>query len=68
MNFRGEMAFKAMMAELGWAKNPLHLRLEALDQNVRLTLIYGSKSWVDHFPAEEIAKRRHPAFVDFYVR
>jgi hypothetical protein len=57
-----------MMVDLGWAKNPMHLRIESLDVDVPLTLIYGLKSWVDHYPAEEIAKRRHPAFVDFYVR
>lgn len=42
----GESAFHAMMVGLGWAKNPMLLRMDRLRADVPLTLVYGSRSWI----------------------
>lgn len=56
-----------MASTYGWAQNPMYLRIHSLDQNIPLTLIYGSKSWIDHYAAEKIAEDRSPAYVDYHV-
>ncbi|OXA64857.1 Abhydrolase domain-containing protein 4 [Folsomia candida] len=66
-NSTGESAFYTLMNMFGWAKNPMEMRLETLDDKIPLTLIYGSKSWVDHYPAEEIVNRRPGSYVNFHV-
>ncbi len=65
--FRGESAFYALMSMFGWAKMPMQERLEDLDKSIPLTLVYGSKSWVDHCPSDQIIKKRADSYVDFHV-
>ena len=43
----GEVAFKALHLELGYAKSPLIHRLSDLDRNIPITMIYGAQSWMD---------------------
>lgn len=45
--FSGESAFHAMMTGLGWAKNPMLLRMNDLRADKSITLLYGSRSWID---------------------
>ncbi|OXA62201.1 Abhydrolase domain-containing protein 4 [Folsomia candida] len=66
-NSTGESAFYTLMNMFGWAKNPMEMRLETLDDKIPLTLIYGGKSWVDHYPAEEIVNRRPGSYVNFHM-
>lgn len=67
-NPTGEAAFYYIMSMFGWAKRPMEDRLDNLDPSVPLTLIYGAKSWVDHYPAEKILTRRPVgAYVDYHV-
>jgi len=57
-NPTGEAAFHTLMESFGWAKNPMGLRIPELDQKIPLTFLYGSDSWVDHYPADEVKELR----------
>lgn len=57
-----------MMVKFGWAKYPMHQRLDRLDPKIQMTLIYGAQSWVDHFPTDNIRILRPNSVVDAYVR
>lgn len=50
----GESAFKALALPFGWPKNPLIHRLLDLDESVKMTFIYGSRSWIEKAPGEFI--------------
>ena len=65
--FRGESAFHAMMSNFGWAKFPMCNRISALQKDVPLTMIYGSRSWVDHSPSEIIKNIRGDSYVDIQL-
>lgn len=43
----GESAFHTMMVGLGWAKNPMLNRMGDLRADKPITLLYGSRSWID---------------------
>ncbi|KAJ8682055.1 hypothetical protein QAD02_017847 [Eretmocerus hayati] len=60
----GESAFHAMMHGFGWAKHPMVKRIEELDPNVPITLLYGNRSWVDHSPGEHIKQVRPTSYVN----
>ncbi|CAH0550800.1 unnamed protein product [Brassicogethes aeneus] len=57
-NPSGETAFHSMMSGFGWAKNPMVKRIDKLEINVPITLIYGSRSWIDHSAANIIRDKR----------
>lgn len=44
--FSGESAFHTMMVGLGWAKNPMLNRMDKLRPDIPITLLYGSRSWI----------------------
>lgn len=46
-NPSGEVAFKALHLELGYAKHPLIERISDLDRDIPITMIYGAQSWMD---------------------
>lgn len=56
--FSGESAFHAMMTGFGWAKNPIINRMDLLRKDVPITLIYGSRSWVDNSASDKIKEIR----------
>lgn len=66
-NPTGESAFHSMMSGFGWAKNPMINRIHELREDIPLTLIYGSRSWVDHSAGNIIKATRPNSFVDSYV-
>ncbi|KPP72491.1 abhydrolase domain-containing protein 4-like, partial [Scleropages formosus] len=43
----GEVGFRAMSESLGWAKRPMLQRVHLLSPTLPVTLLYGSRSWVD---------------------
>ncbi|CAL4211588.1 unnamed protein product [Meganyctiphanes norvegica] len=63
----GETAFHNLMAGFGWAKHPMINRIDALRKGVPITLIYGSRSWVDRDPGFQIKYNRKDSFVDVKV-
>ena len=42
----GESAFKRLSDNLAWAKQPLVTRLHRLSSQLKVTIIYGSNSWI----------------------
>ncbi|XP_066581752.1 (Lyso)-N-acylphosphatidylethanolamine lipase isoform X2 [Prorops nasuta] len=56
----GESAFRAMMLSFGWAKNPIVNRLDKLHSDIPLTLLCGSRSWIDN-SAVELTKQVRPS-------
>jgi hypothetical protein len=56
-----------MMDLFGWAKNPLCERIEMIESYIPMTLIYGERSWINHYPAEEVVRRRTNSYVKFHV-
>jgi len=42
----GEAAFHSLMTGLAWAKRPMLPRLKERDQQVPLTVLFGSNSWI----------------------
>lgn len=63
----GESAFHSMMEGFGWAKNPLINRIHEMRDDVPLTLIYGSKSWVDNTSGDIIKKSRPKSYVNVHI-
>jgi len=65
---RGESAFHAMMQGFGWAKNPIIKRMDKLNNDIPITLLYGSRSWVDNSIGETIKQYRSSSYVNVQVR
>lgn len=65
--FSGEAAFHAMMSGFGWAKHPIVNRIDKLHKDVPITLLYGSRSWVDNSAGEVIKEKRMDSFVNLQV-
>jgi len=63
----GEAAFHRLMQGFGWAKYPMVGRLEALRRETDITLIHGSRSWLDRDPGFRIKYSRPESFVDVQV-
>lgn len=56
-----------MMQGFGWAKNPIVRRMHKLNNDVPITLLYGSRSWVDNASGETIKKSRSSSYVNVQV-
>ncbi|CAL1289927.1 unnamed protein product [Larinioides sclopetarius] len=63
----GEAAFKSMTDKSGWAKYPMMYRLNSLDWKIPITLVYGSRSWINRQPGLQIKYSRLNSFVDVQV-
>lgn len=66
-NPTGEAAFHALSATLGWAKHPMVDRIHTLRKDIPITLLYGSRSWVDNASGELIREKRPDSFVHVQV-
>lgn len=64
---RGESAFHAMMQGFGWAKNPIVNRVDQLHPETPITIIKGSRSWVDNSANETIKQARSSSYVNIQV-
>lgn len=66
-NPTGEAAFHAMSVSLGWAKHPMVNRIHALRKDIPVTLLYGSRSWVDNASGEFLREKRPDSHVNIQV-
>ncbi|XP_031826857.1 pummelig isoform X2 [Nomia melanderi] len=60
----GESAFHAMMQGFGWAKNPIVKRIDKLNSEIPITLLYGSRSWVDNSSWEILKQARSSSYIN----
>ena len=63
----GETAFKNMAIPYGWAKRPMLQRLNQLQPEIPITIIYGSRSSVDSNSGCTIKKMRPHSNVEIIV-
>lgn len=63
----GESAFRAMMVGFGWAKDPMLNRIDKLHKDIPITILYGSRSWVDNAPGDVIREKRNNSYVNVQV-
>ncbi|XP_055679992.1 (Lyso)-N-acylphosphatidylethanolamine lipase isoform X1 [Lutzomyia longipalpis] len=63
----GESAFHSMMSGFGWAKHPMIHRMKDLDKDVPITMMYGSRSWVDRASGDSIKLSRIHSYVNIQV-
>lgn len=54
----GESAFHGLMTGIGWAKNPMVKRMDQLHPAVPITVLYGSRSWVDNSTGHILSEYR----------
>ncbi|XP_017886785.1 protein ABHD4 isoform X2 [Ceratina calcarata] len=60
----GEGAFHAMMQHFGWAKNPIVRRMDKINPEIPITLLYGSRSWVDNSSWETLKLARSSSYIN----
>lgn len=65
--FRGESAFHSMMSGFGWAKNPMIKRMTEIRTDIPITILYGSRSWVDNSAGEVIKASGHHNYVNVQI-
>lgn len=58
INYSGEAAFHCLMTGFGWAKNPMLKRIDDLDPALAITVLYGSRSWVDNSTGSVLSESR----------
>eukprot|EP00112_Aurelia_sp_Birch-Aquarium-sp1_P009158 Seg203.2 transcript_id=Seg203.2/GoldUCD/mRNA.D3Y31 product="1-acylglycerol-3-phosphate O-acyltransferase ABHD5" protein_id=Seg203.2/GoldUCD/D3Y31 len=63
----GEAAFKTMTIPYGWAKYPMIHRIKDIDEQLPMTILYGSRSWVDSTTGYKIKYLRSKSFVDVQI-
>ena len=56
-----------MTIPFGWAKYPMIKRVTELPRSLPMTVIYGSRSWVDSGIGYEIKYLRNESYVDVQV-
>ncbi|XP_013162855.1 PREDICTED: 1-acylglycerol-3-phosphate O-acyltransferase ABHD5-like isoform X6 [Papilio xuthus] len=54
----GESAFHTLMTGFGWAKNPMVHRVGSLSPRLPVTVLYGSRSWVDNSTSQLLTEHR----------
>jgi hypothetical protein len=63
----GEAAFKTLSIPFGWARNPMIHRVKQIDQSIPMTIVYGSRSWVDNSTGQLVKFIRSDSYVDVQV-
>ncbi|XP_059497695.1 (Lyso)-N-acylphosphatidylethanolamine lipase-like isoform X2 [Stegostoma tigrinum] len=59
----GEAAFKVLSESFGWAKRPMLGRIHLIPKDVPITLIYGSRSWIEASSGEQVKSLRPHSYV-----
>ncbi|XP_028392461.1 protein ABHD4-like isoform X2 [Dendronephthya gigantea] len=55
----GEVAFKKLVLPYGWAKFPMIHRMKYINAQIKVTMLFGSHSWIDNSMTEQMVKE-HP--------
>jgi len=65
----GEVAFHRLCVGFGWARHPMgtQCRLETLRPELAITLVHGSRSWVDRDPGFRVQYHRPESHVSVEV-
>ncbi|KAJ6643804.1 (Lyso)-N-acylphosphatidylethanolamine lipase, partial [Pseudolycoriella hygida] len=63
-NPAGESAFHSMMSGFGWARHPMLRRMQNVRHDMPITLLYGSRSWIDKSSWELLKAARKPNYVN----
>jgi len=63
----GESAFRTMSIPFGWAKHPMILRITDLEKSIPITLVYGSRSWIDSSTGQNVKYLRPESYVDVQI-
>lgn len=63
----GESAFHSMMSGFGWAKHPMIHRMKEIRDNIPITLLYGSRSWMDNSTGQLIKESGHHNYVNVQI-
>lgn len=63
----GEAAFKTLSVGLGWARNPMLLRIADIDKNLPMTFIYGAETWMDRTCGYQTKYIRNESHVDVKI-
>ena len=67
MFYRGEDAFRALQGATIWARNPMLKRIGSLAKHVPITLIYGSRTWVDFTQGIAVKEQRCQSYCDLQI-
>ncbi|XP_067110037.1 (Lyso)-N-acylphosphatidylethanolamine lipase isoform X2 [Osmerus mordax] len=54
----GEVGFRAMSGSLGWAKEPMLQRVHLLPPSLFVSMLYGSRSWMDSSSGDKMVQIR----------
>lgn len=63
----GECAFKSLSIPYGWAKYPMVHRVQDIDRNIPITILFGSRSWMETTSGYTIKYLRHGSYVDVQI-
>ncbi|KAG4074672.1 hypothetical protein HA402_004543 [Bradysia odoriphaga] len=63
----GESAFHSMMHGFGWAKHPMLRRMHEVRHDKAITLLYGSRSWIDKSSWDLLKAARESNYVNVQV-
>ncbi|XP_044746031.1 (Lyso)-N-acylphosphatidylethanolamine lipase-like isoform X2 [Coccinella septempunctata] len=66
-NPTGERAAYSMIWGYGWSKNPMILRIDELEKEIPITLIFGSDTWMDISIGQKIKELRPDCSVDINI-
>ena len=56
-----------MTIPYGWAKYPMIHRVKDIEQDVPMTILYGSRSWIDSATGHDIKYLRSKSYVDVQI-
>ncbi|XP_072357706.1 LOW QUALITY PROTEIN: (Lyso)-N-acylphosphatidylethanolamine lipase-like [Scyliorhinus torazame] len=59
----GETAFKVLAESFGWAKRPMLGRIHMIPKEVPITMIFGSRSWIEPSTGERVKRVRPDSYV-----
>ena len=65
--YSGETAFRSLSIPYGWAKYPMIHRIKEISASIPLTILYGSRSWMDSSSGHTIKYLREKSQVDVQI-